>query len=500
MVISQLMLTGFVAYWLASQYRAERNLLSEDLARLYDDSQSQVIDSLLMKRVVDPALKDSVTITMMTADVCDTVVRKRPVHIFTQGYPLQDSPERNPKFMVKLADSARGLHSQPAETYGLFNKKKDILIRSVKLFINHSGDSTSSVGAFPGYLPGNPDTALFRKVYLEKIRQKNLGVTVTWTPDTVRKATNVEVREELASGRAVETVEHHQSGMVFTSMFPNNLPGVQIRNSFPHLVRRITPQILFGLILLLLTGSAFLFTNRSLNRQMMLNALRNDFVSNITHELKTPVSTVKVAIEALKTFDRVKDPAVTREYLDMAGLEMTRLDQLITKVLDQSLIGEKDPVIQVQPMDLKELIHQSLLALQPRLVARKATLKFENAAAMDPVPVDPLHFQGVLTNLIDNSLKYGPEAPEILIRLWQDHGSAYVEVSDNGPGIPKQYLDRVFDKFFRVPAGDTHNIKGYGLGLSFAALVMKQHRGSISVKNTDPRGCAFTLRFPRLHA
>ena len=110
--------------------------------------------------------------------------------------------------------------------------------------------------------------------------------------------------------------------------------------------------------------------------------------------------------------------------------------------------------------------------------------------------VDPLHFQGVLINLIDNSLKYGPENPEILIRLWQDNGSAYIEVSDNGSGIPKEYIGRIFDKFFRVPTGDTHNIKGYGLGLSFAALVMKQHQGSISVKNLDQGGCSFTLRFP----
>jgi two-component system phosphate regulon sensor histidine kinase PhoR len=180
----------------------------------------------------------------------------------------------------------------------------------------------------------------------------------------------------------------------------------------------------------------------------------------------------------------------------MAGQEMNRLDQLISKVLDQSLIGEQKQVIKPQLSDLRYLIKNVLLSLQPRLAARRASVKFNFLEMNESVMVDPLYFQGVLINLIDNSLKYGPENPEIGIFLWQGIESVYIEVSDNGPGIPKKYISRVFDKFFRVPTGDTHNIKGYGLGLSFAALVMKQHQGSISVKNLGQGGCAFTLRFP----
>jgi signal transduction histidine kinase len=208
------------------------------------------------------------------------------------------------------------------------------------------------------------------------------------------------------------------------------------------------------------------------------------------------VSTVKVALEALKTFDKVSNPAKTREYLDMAGQEMNRLDQLISKVLDQSMIGEQNQVIQLQMTNISALTGQVVLTLQPRLTARNAIIRIEDTVELDEILLDPLHYQGVITNLIDNSLKYGPENPEILIRLWQEKGSAMVEVSDNGPGIPKEYLSRVFDKFFRVPSGDTHNIKGYGLGLSFAALVMKEHGGSISVRNIEPAGCAFTMKFP----
>jgi signal transduction histidine kinase len=180
----------------------------------------------------------------------------------------------------------------------------------------------------------------------------------------------------------------------------------------------------------------------------------------------------------------------------MAGQEMNRLDQLISKVLDQSLIGEQKQVIQPRLSDLNHLIKNVLLSLQPRLNSRNATVRFDSSEIQESVMVDPLHFEGVLINLIDNSLKYGPENPEIEIRLWQGNGSTFIEVSDNGSGIPKEYISRVFDKFFRVPTGDTHNIKGYGLGLSFAALVMKQHQGTITVRNNELAGCTFTLRFP----
>lgn len=463
MVLSQVMLAGFVAYWLNSQYRDEKDILRDDLSRIYDESLNQVMDSVVFSRVVEPALNDSVTITVMSAGNSDTAVTCFPKAVKASAYIQQN-----------------GLPHQPSAAFAFSGNKQDMLIRSVKLIISHDGDSLVGKNSIRNAFPLALDSVLFKKFFAGKIGEKDIGISMQWHPDSITQATHV-----------------HQSGLYFSSMLPSQLPGVLIKNEGPYLIRRMSAQILFALILLLLTGSAFFFTYRSLKRQVMLNSLRNDFVSNITHELRTPVSTVKVALEALKTFDKVNNPAVTRDYLDMAGQEMDRLDQLISKVLDQSLIGEQKQVIQAQPGNLKDLIDQVLLTLQPRLASRNATVTFEPSEISGLTPVDPLHFQGVLINLIDNSLKYGPEIPHIVIRLWQDTESACIEVCDNGPGIPKEYLGRVFDKFFRVPTGDTHNIKGYGLGLSFAALVMKQHRGSISVKNLERGGCSFTLMFPR---
>ncbi len=479
MVFSQLMLTGFVVYWLRSQYKDEKDVLRDDLSRIYDESLNQVMDSVVFSTVIEPALNDSVTITLSADRKKDTLVNCLPKMATRSAYFSNNGYTENTVVEVAKLDSITGKGPHKAAALAFSTRKQDMLIRSVKLIINHNGDTTANNNSVRMGFPLALDSVLFKKFFTEKTEAKNMGISLHWKSDSLSQATNA-----------------HESDLYFSGMMPGQLPAVLVKNESPYLVGRMSPQILFGFILLLLTGSAFYFTNRSLKRQMMLNSLRSDFVSNITHELRTPVSTVKVALEALKTFDKVNNPAITLDYLDMATQEMNRLDHLISKVLDQSLVGEQNNLIQPQPADLKELIDKALVTLEPRLTARNARISFDSTEPIGLIMVDPLYFQGILINLIDNSLKYGNEAPEIAIRLRQDKGSVLLEVGDNGPGIPKEYLGKVFDKFFRVPTGDTHNIKGYGLGLSFAALVMNQHRGSIAVKNQEKGGCLFTLTFP----
>ncbi len=500
MVLSQLMLAGFVAYWLTSQYRDERKMLGEDIARYYEESRSQVIDSLVFSRVVEPALQDSVTITMMAAKPSASPSNRPFLKEERESYMVKCDTIRSGNLTVQVPDSlvkGRG----KAMGYAFSTNGQDVLIRSVKLFISHTGDTAKGESHITSILAGQPDTALFKKFFTEKVDGRHAGLHIRWMhdpPDTLQEKTDAGtpkmVRKKI---RLNDMLVPTPSGRIrISGVYPDDLPGVEIRHDLPYLVKRIIPQITFALILLVLTGSAFWFTNRSLKRQLMLNDLRNDFVSNITHELKTPVSTVKVAIEALKTFDKVHNPEITQEYLDMAGHEMNRLDQLIGKVLDQSLIGDQQDIVQPQLTDIRKLIGNVLARIQPRLAARHADVTVEGEASAS-LMADPLHVEGVLINLIDNSLKYVQGEPKIRVELKEDHDYLIVEVSDNGPGIPKEYLGRVFDKFFRVPQGDTHTIKGYGLGLSFAALVMKQHGGSISVRNRPEGGCTFTLRFPR---
>ena len=279
------------------------------------------------------------------------------------------------------------------------------------------------------------------------------------------------------------------------SSFFTNENGVIVNNISWYLFMKLLPQICFVFILLFLTAAAFRITFRSLKAQIKLGNLKDDFISNMSHELKTPISTVKVALEALSNFNAIDDKELSREYLGMAAAEMDRLELLATHVLNTSLLESGKLYLQRESYDLKKLVDEILQVMQLRLTQHNAKISFKTTGNNFLIPIDKLHTQGVLINLIDNSLKYGVSPVHINICLTENNGAVQLTLSDNGPGIPDEYREKVFEKFFRVPTGNRHNTKGYGLGLSYAAQVMRQHNGSINVNNVAEGGCMFTLTF-----
>jgi two-component system phosphate regulon sensor histidine kinase PhoR len=288
-----------------------------------------------------------------------------------------------------------------------------------------------------------------------------------------------------------------RKGIFFHSSQFNNIASVQVLGYERNALNRIWPQMIFGTLLVLLTATSFLIAYRSIRSQQKLNRLREDFISNISHELKTPLSTAKVTIEALKTFDDQKRAAVMHEYLDIADNELERLDELVTKVLHTGMLENENGFIRQRETDLTTLVQEVITAFRARTRDKKADINFEPKAPLI-LPIDPLHIQGVLYNLLDNALKYNQdENPRINIEIEENENEVLLKVSDNGPGIPADYRDKVFDKFFRVPSGDVHNVKGHGLGLSYTRQVMLKHGGKVMVQNNSPQGSISTLYFSK---
>ncbi|HUR67042.1 MAG TPA: HAMP domain-containing sensor histidine kinase [Chitinophagaceae bacterium] len=271
---------------------------------------------------------------------------------------------------------------------------------------------------------------------------------------------------------------------------------LQTGNTFPYLMRQIMQPILFSFLLLGVTILSFVLLYRNLLKQQRLAELKNEFISNITHELKTPIATVGVAIEALKNFNAIQDPQRTKEYLDISGHELQRLSLLVDKVLRLSMFEKKEVELKYEPVDLYELVQEVTASLKLQFEKYHADVRITHLGDVN-LQGDRLHLLSVIFNLLDNALKYGKENPVIQIDLAGNDSHVVLKVIDNGIGIAPAYKEKIFEKFFRIPHGDTHNAKGYGLGLSYAAQVIKKHKGTIAVESDEGQQTVFTVTLPK---
>ncbi|HMH20601.1 MAG TPA: HAMP domain-containing sensor histidine kinase [Puia sp.] len=290
---------------------------------------------------------------------------------------------------------------------------------------------------------------------------------------------------------------------VVTSLGRRMAYELHFDNSGWYVARRIGPQALFSLVLVGFTLLSFLSLYRNWQQQRRLTLLKNDFISNITHELKTPIATLSVAVEALKNFNALHDPARTQEYLDISSNELQRLSLLVDKVLKLSLFEREEIELKKDHFDLKVLVEEVMASMRLQFEKYQARLTLEVQDGEEDadfyLKADKLHITSVIFNLLDNALKYSRQDPAIQIRLASGRGQLLLSVTDNGLGIPAAYMNRIFEKFFRVPTGDRHNVKGYGLGLSYVSYVLQRQGGEISVESQEGAGSRFTVKIPREH-
>ena len=271
---------------------------------------------------------------------------------------------------------------------------------------------------------------------------------------------------------------------------------LEMGNTFFFLLKRVLPTLLLSLFIVAFTTLSFTLLYRNLQRQRRLADIKNEFISNITHELKTPIATVSVAIEAMRSFNASMDPQRSKEYLDISANELQRLSLLVDKVLKLSMFEKKEIELKYEPLDMQELVVE---------VTSSMRLQFEKFGAIVHVAAegnttfegDRLHLVSVIFNLLDNALKYSNDTPKIDLKIKGTPNRLYLSVKDGGIGIPAEYKDKIFEKFFRVPTGNLHNAKGYGLGLSYVSHVINKHKGTIKVDSAEGSGCEFIISLPK---
>lgn len=249
-------------------------------------------------------------------------------------------------------------------------------------------------------------------------------------------------------------------------------------------------------VLIVLIISAFAFTIFTILRQKKVNEIKNDFINNMTHELKTPISTISLACEALNDPDVPKTDRILRTYLGMIHTENKRLGVLVENVLRSAVLDKGEMILRTEQVNLHEIVKGVVrnIAIQVKKHGGRVRTEFE---AENPViKGDPVHLTNVVYNLIDNALKYSPDAPEITIRSHNVKGGVELEFQDNGIGISKENQRKIFDKLYRVPTGNVHNVKGFGLGLSYVKAVTEKHGGNIRVESELKKGSTFYVYLP----
>lgn len=263
-----------------------------------------------------------------------------------------------------------------------------------------------------------------------------------------------------------------------------------------YLLGKLRNNVLFSIFLLLVTLLTFWLIFRSLRKQSRLNTLKNDLISNVTHELKTPLATLSVALEALQQFGGNTNPQTTREYLEISQNEVNRLSLMVDNILKTSLLEKQGVTLYPGPVDLQGLSATAVKSWQPRFSQTGGTIRMSTEGTDFVIEADEVQVSSILNNLVDNALKYSGASSEVNIVLISEPHFVTLQVKDNGIGIPREYQGQVFEKFFRVPTGDRHNVKGYGLGLNYVKHIMDLHQGLVTLESGN-NGTTFILTFKR---
>lgn len=279
-----------------------------------------------------------------------------------------------------------------------------------------------------------------------------------------------------------------------TGFFGNsNIVQATFSNSFKWLLWRTLSPIVISFILICLTIGGFWYLLHIIMQQRDLDNMKNDFINNMTHELQTPISILRSTHEALSQFGEVKDPEKTSRYLKMNMAVIDKLSKDVLRILDISEYEKQEIVPDLVAVNLKDLINEVIARFE---LSAQDRISFSYKAENEEVTTEAYAVDTIVSNLVDNALKYAKETDgQVWIAV--DSFPAYwqLQVRDRGIGIEPKFLPFIFDKFYRVPTGDLHNVKGYGLGLNYVKKLTEMLKGEISVSSEPGNGTTFTLKF-----
>ncbi|WP_212002131.1 sensor histidine kinase KdpD [Chitinophaga sp. HK235] len=255
----------------------------------------------------------------------------------------------------------------------------------------------------------------------------------------------------------------------------------------------ITGSVLFTFILV----TAFALTVRTMLNQKKLSEIKSDFINNMTHELKTPLATISLAIDAIGNEKVMSKPDKIRYFSGIIKEENKRMNKQVESILQSALLEKDEIGLKLQAMDVHQVIRTTTDNLQLQLASKNGTVDLQLDAINPVIMADDVHFSNVVFNLLDNAIKYSKDNLEVKIQTYNTRKSLFIVFTDNGIGMSRDTISRIFEKFYRAHTGNVHNVKGFGLGLTYVKAIVDAHKGKIKVESTVGKGSKFTLEFPQ---
>ncbi len=264
---------------------------------------------------------------------------------------------------------------------------------------------------------------------------------------------------------------------------------------FMEMIAVLLSSVVFNTIII----TCFAFAIYTIIRQKKLSEVTRDFINNMTHEFKTPISTISLACQALQEPAMRANTRILDRYLGIIKDENNRLGHQVEKVLQIASLEKGDFKLKIEPVDVHQLLQKAGENMKLSIESQGGQLSQQLEATKTIVQADKVHLTNIFYNLLDNAIKYSPERPEIAITTEDGRSGIIISIADKGVGISKDVINRIFDKFYRVPTGNIHNVKGFGLGLSYVKTMIDAHHGQITVQSEPGKGSIFTIFLPYQH-
>lgn len=373
---------------------------------------------------------------------------------------------------------------------------RDELFQTKSEIVNDLFDELISINVYKDYKPKVDslmlDTILKQELLAEGINTKFTYYITSSTQNLLANGNYREAQKDCDSSGCYMKINLSPNNVFVTPQFLS----VRFPDQHTYLLQTMWSMLGVSAIVIFILIFAFYYTISTILKQKKLSAIKNDFISNMTHEFKTPISTISLASEMLNDDTVSKTPEKQKRFVKMIRDENKRLSILVESILQTSILDKGEFKLKRSDIDVHDIINQAIQNTQLIIDQNNGSITKNLDAIKSVINADKVHLTNIVFNLIDNAIKYSKENPHIIVSTKNVENGIEIWVKDNGIGISKENQKKIFDKFFRVPTGNVHNVKGFGLGLSYVLAVVQKHYGTINVESEVGKGSTFKILLP----